>query len=398
MPFPFATVATTNRQPFERGGGPYQIGTNLFVIINNGGGGGFLAEIWMSADGGATWAQQDAAHAPAINSIATCAGCSDGTNLYIVSQDSTGSFNGVWIFNSTTLLWHAGHLAPGTAGLSEQVVGVVFRASDAKLVILQQDTTAVQAGARCTYYTFDTVGLTFTAAIACGGTNNADPKNWNAVNAVRGNGITHFVMTASDPVGPPATNCVVYQQPLSDGGVLGALQIVDADPANTDDANNSYYAAAGDGSTVVIGFIPNTTLGVSARVYQGISAAVIAFTLETIAVPAVASVGVGLARGSGVTAFYFAVDDTVNTSFYYAFDNGGGFGTPALAGSTNDVAFGVVFLAALGGFVTLSPLSFVFLFWAVSGGAATTYFAKLAGPVAAGYLTITFGGIKVYSA
>jgi hypothetical protein len=399
--FPTATIATGGRQPLLRGAGPYLIGGVLYTVIWNE---TLVAEMWQSLDGGNTWAQVDAGGAPSINALPVTAACTDGVNIFVASLDPTGTFVGVWTFSTTTGLWDTGHLAGGTTNLGQANVGCAYVPPphvgiNGKVVILENDIilSGIAGKTRCSFSVYDTVLHTFTASVACGQTSPADPQNWNVINIVRGISQCHFIFTSSDP--GTFANAVVYQQPLPDGSSPGGIQIVDNTVGNTNNADDSYYAAVSDGSTVVIGFVPNTTLGVSARVYQGTSGGVIAFTPSTIPIPAVTVTGLGLARTlAGITAFYFAVDDTVNTSFYFAINSGAGFGPVTFLGLTSDAVFTPNSIPMpVGAFI--SPANtFAALFRSGVGGGLSAYLGIAAGaaPAAGPTLTLTFKGMKVY--
>ena len=134
-----------------------------------------------------------------------------------------------------------------------------YRPSDNSIVICSYEVNT-PLPLRTFYFVFDLGTMTAGAQIACGET-GADPNSWQCMYALHANGFTQFFFVSSDFAGFNA----IHVQALSDGGVLGAVQTLDSNPAAT---NQSYFAAV-NGTVIMIGWTPD---GVAIKSFSGVSA------------------------------------------------------------------------------------------------------------------------------
>jgi hypothetical protein len=345
-----------------------QVGANRYMVTFD------AANLHMMTApiGGLTWAELDPSHAPAFSSTFLYSICQDGTNVWIAYNNTADNAVRVAQFNTVTGLWVGSTLTTNAGPLSPVVV---YRAATNTLAIVSQVTAfAVGGVARCGYFIFNCSTLTYGAWIKCGST-GASVYAWAPFAVTVGNGMVHFFLNSINPVG--SDTVTVYQQPLSDAGVLGSIQTIDS-AANVGAAVTNDFMAASDGTTVAViwtpfaGASPDFTLSV---VWQGLSAAVIAFVSQNLYSPATTFISdVSIARSStvGTYAFLNWQDSTFTNSYFgYALDPGSGFGALQTFGvdPTNTLnLFGSTVLTNGGGWGVAIGVSLESYYWEPAAG------------------------------
>jgi hypothetical protein len=392
--------------------GPFQDGTNLFVLGAKNGSPNVVA-VFLSTDGGATWAEQDigngknsaaplfaAAQDPATHSIYVA---------YFRSSDSTLALS---TFNTTTKLWGATITSALTSlnttlGLSSLFVSLVYRPGSNSVVFAGNvlETPVIKAY-RAGYAACAIGGAWDGAFTPCGQTDNSDNTDWVPTGTCLGQTDSiHILYDQFQPIFPFL--CTVQQQQLTSGGVLGSLQLIyttteiGADPAvlplptsiasRTVGGNKEVWVAIGKLTPISGGSTSDSLFVVS-----GLSAANITFSAPSvIAAQSPVNVlvsGIGLSAGANAVNVFWNFPITLGSStgsYYFCANTGGGFGTPTLlgsavnngsrtsmnaaplAGSGNPWAIsfrGSVFFFALGG---VSPVPVVIV---TGGGTSSFYF------------------------
>jgi hypothetical protein len=322
--FPVTITAASLFAPFEKGG-PFLVSGRRYVLLTD-----FVTlKIFMSADGGATWNEQDTVNEPTTGNTGTAfttATMDASGNIWMAHQDASNSFIQFSAFNTTTNTWGA-NVVTAAITFGGNACGMEFRPTDSKLVLIGNDTALNDAGVneRLGYALFDTVGLTISGFTACGFVGAAS-TDWTAGFVVRGTGMMHLFMS-SQPHGVAGGTRTFVQQALSDGNVLGPLQTIDTVTDATGNTLNSFPASS-DGTTVLCSWLPTTLSPGLVRVFKGTSAATITFTAQTLNFTAFPNVdSQRLVWNSGTAYVFTLMDDGVNGYVQQAVDTGGGFGS-----------------------------------------------------------------------
>jgi hypothetical protein len=218
---------------------------------------------------------------------------------------------------------------------------LVYRASDNTIIFAAQPFSLTVGGlTRTGYLVFDIGSLTIGGWHPCGITDVLDLRSVVARSTVRGNGMVHICTIAINAL--PGTE--IFQQPLSDAGVLGTNQSVDISAGNTG-VGAPNFSAASDGINIVLAWWPYDFAGggptVDVRVFTGASAAAITFTEKTITPPhgnLLNALAVFRFIGGTVVFLPNSVDGLSNTENDYTQDTGSGFGAFTDLGGVVDIA------------------------------------------------------------
>lgn len=304
--------------------GPFLVGTARYVCQQNFGN---VLSMFKSIDGGLTWVEKDAAHAPISAGDSPQATCFDGVSkLFTVSTGSLLDVFQISIFDTASDTWASNTTLAALAFPSGNSVGISYR-PDKTLVIATQ----ILAGAR--YFTFDTVGLTGSALIPCG---LNDGAQWSSHACLRGFNRTIFYLASVN-----GTVRTIYQQCLTDAGVLGAVGIIDT----VNDADSSFvYDNANSSATKAavcwakdLATNPDQTVIWQAPI---INADLLVWTSQTISVGAANVVNqAGVAIGALGTYFFAAVllpGPVPPTQILYALDTGAGFAANVILGNIGE--------------------------------------------------------------
>lgn len=347
--------------------GVFEVGGVLYAPLFDVPGGSTLT-MNASSDGGQTWAVVDSGGSPSGLTTgptdASPAGLA-GTKIFCVGSKFDDTLL-MWIFDTVAGTWSG--TVPNSSWAMSAGVFMAYRPSDGNLILTGLNSSAP---GNPVYGTFDTVALTYSVGVTgCG------VVGFQVALPVHGNGVTHFVFTDA--------SAFLYQQGLSDGGVLGAVQTINNDVSIV---TVGALAAISDGTTLQILFAPNAPGNVvTAIVYTGLSqTGSVTFSMQAVALPATWA-SLSMAFKTGDLGVYYTTNDGTNTNFLASFDTGSGLGPFLNYGSIPLISYPLLLPVAEGLFLG-TQVGFL-----VTG---TVHFAMF-GPPAPGQITLTFKGMKVF--
>jgi len=309
---------------------PITVAGNLYLI---GADSGSVFHIFVSSDGGGTWAELDSAHAPTPGGLGGW--CYDSTNnrFAVLVSNFTAQLQ---FFNLGTETW--GTIADTGINVVNPT-GIAYLPSIPQLVITAIFSAGHGSPDQAQYMTCnpDASGATAFANIG-----NNVLIDWICNSILVCTNWVHFVVVAGIAFGGGTRT--LYQVPLAIGGALGSPEMIDTITDGGNTVQTGFYGST-DGTNVAITWVP-TNAASNVSVFEGTSASSITFSSQVLAF--LDSFDCSAIVQGTMVSLLVASDDGTTCTLYLATDSGAGFGSFVSVGST---AVGVLlpsFLSASG--------------------------------------------------